>query len=654
MKRGKFWLLEAITIGLSSTLATSLLLSQMPIFNKLESIIRDGYFKLSSSFLDQGNNETTIVNLNSLDFRQIEETRQSYCDLVNFLLTEGEAKVVVLNIPQTFAMTVSNADSCFADLITNHAQRLVLVSYIEQNNSNSTPVISNYNHLLPYSRELMQYKVNPENILGFFQYQPESNSVVSLTSPSRFMCIQPKLIYTAADQNRQLESAIMLTLQKYSSSSLIKPQILSGNSNPIFYHFFEENQIFNDIGIEQICSAGKGCKATQDQLKQFFDKIIIIGVTSPNNLIESNLPMRSISGESISAVETQAHILTSLLTDNFLRPLSKNNNKIFIAIGSIFISSLISLNFTKIIPKTYFLSLISFSGLTIMYLIIAGYIWFLGLVLPIIFPPLIWIITGVNSFTYYSIKQRRKWIQQRLEELEDLKKVEQKAAITSAKNLLQRVATDIHDGPLQELKLVMDSLEEVQFNQNFQDLDNILDRLENMGHQIRQELYNTSQLAQKMEINPLLREGLSNGIVTTLDQLKNTNKLNLDLVSQIDNFCEPTFNSKWIAIREDIFRFFREAIINVIKHAQPPYGSASMVKICLKQENNYAILEIENDGQNNLTKTQDGRLAESCGYGTKIMTTIAGELPEGQWYREQLTKGGMKVYLCWKMSYFFN
>jgi signal transduction histidine kinase len=47
---------------------------------------------------------------------------------------------------------------------------------------------------------------------------------------------------------------------------------------------------------------------------------------------------------------------------------------------------------------------------------------------------------------------------------------------------------------------------------------------------------------------------------------------------------EPELNSVWIEQREEIYRFFREALNNVIQHAQPPHGTATQVCISLRQE----------------------------------------------------------------------
>jgi signal transduction histidine kinase len=88
--------------------------------------------------------------------------------------------------------------------------------------------------------------------------------------------------------------------------------------------------------------------------------------------------------------------------------------------------------------------------------------------------------------------------------------MEQEAIISQARKLLHRTASNIHDGPLQELKLIMDDLELLKMNQPHLDIDPILDKLEDMGHHLRLHLNQTRTLA--LAITPELRSGLDVGI----------------------------------------------------------------------------------------------------------------------------------------------
>lgn len=54
-------------------------------------------------------------------------------------------------------------------------------------------------------------------------------------------------------------------------------------------------------------------------------------------------------------------------------------------------------------------------------------------------------------------------------------------------------ASDIHDGALQDLKLVMDKIE----LEDHLDVDSILDKLAALGQEIRDKLHNIRRLAEK-------------------------------------------------------------------------------------------------------------------------------------------------------------
>lgn len=68
------------------------------------------------------------------------------------------------------------------------------------------------------------------------------------------------------------------------------------------------------------------------------------------------------------------------------------------------------------------------------------------------------------------------------------------------------------------------------------------------------------------------------------------------VIENIECINEPIANSIWIDMREDIYRFFKEAINNIIIHVQPPYGNATEINITLKEEENLYYLIITNSG----------------------------------------------------------
>ena len=115
-------------------------------------------------------------------------------------------------------------------------------------------------------------------------------------------------------------------------------------------------------------------------------------------------------------------------------------------------------------------------------------------------------------------------------------------------------------------------------------------------------------------------------------------ELHLDLLP----LQEPQ-TSEWFDAREDIFRFAREAISNVIQHVHPPRGTGTYMQVQLSQQDRCCQLRVENDGVEILP-------AKKGGYGTKAMNTIAQQLPDGQWQRVHTPESLTIVTLTWSMT----
>ena len=236
-------------------------------------------------------------------------------------------------------------------------------------------------------------------------------------------------------------------------------------------------------------------------------------------------------------------------------------------------------------------------------------------------------------------------------ELDRLHNIEQTAAIAQARKLLHRMAADIHDGPLQELKLVMDRIELLQMNYPDVDLNPILDRLEDLGNHLGQQLHQTREIT--LEITPDLREGLDIGLAKKLQHLIDSGELTLEVVQQLQPLAEPQLNSLWLEAREDIYRFFNEAIANVIYHAQPPQGTATQVKVSLVQQDSLCKLTIENDGEilDRAVLEIGDQQRKRGGYGMKLMDAIAADLPDGSFEKIALTEGGIRIQLNWNLVF---
>ncbi|NET39651.1 MAG: hypothetical protein F6K19_48110, partial [Cyanothece sp. SIO1E1] len=272
-----------------------------------------------------------------------------------------------------------------------------------------------------------------------------------------------------------------------------------------------------------------------------------------------------------------------------------------------------------------------------------------NILLPITLPTLTWLTTGLVVQLWLLYNTQQHLITQQQHEIAQLKSAESDAVILQTRKLLQRIASGVHDGPLQELRLVMDKLE----LEPEADLDAVVDKLSGIGKDIRSYLKNIRNMADRLKVTPELRQGLASGVTQHLQQLQDSGKLTLEVFSTLQPLAEPAFNSEWIDAREDIFSFFREAIANVIFHAQPPHGSATQVRVTLSVEGALCTLKIENDG-GATTENSMGVLTDydrRGGYGTKGMETIASSLPDGTWTRRILPNGACHVELTWAQHF---
>jgi signal transduction histidine kinase len=263
---------------------------------------------------------------------------------------------------------------------------------------------------------------------------------------------------------------------------------------------------------------------------------------------------------------------------------------------------------------------------------------------------LTWCATLLSVFLCMQLRRQKNLINQQQCEIDRLQTVEQTAVISQARKLMHRLASDIHDGPLQELKLIMDRLELLQMESPQLPIDPILDHLSTLGTHLRQHLSQTRAIA--LTITPELRDGLAQGIQTRLTQLTQSGELTLRVIQHLHPLEEPTLNSLWLEAREDIYRFFNEAIHNVILHAQPPHGTASQITVTLEQQNTHCTLTLENDGApiDPAVFEPTPQQRQRGGYGTKLMDTIAAELPEGSLQRIPLEPGGLCVRLTWNQG----
>jgi signal transduction histidine kinase len=367
------------------------------------------------------------------------------------------------------------------------------------------------------------------------------------------------------------------------------------------------------------------------------DKLVLVDLPEGT----ASEPYREISpyGE-MSVAEVEANLIASLMTRSFLIAVPGWFSFVISGLGL----GLISLHLTRQVNKRhrrslYLRHLWFMLGLVGSYLGFGLLLFWQGVILPLAVPISGWLGTGFGIVSYLIFRQSQQQKQ---------KLAERQAVLFQTRKLLYRVATDIHDGPLQDLKLVMDSIELLSLEHPSLSIDPLLDRLETVGLGLRNQLSNTRTIAEKLGITPEIQSGLAPGIHQWLQQLIHSGDLVLNVKEHLQPLREPKSDSAWIDAREDIFRFFREAMTNVIRHAQPPNGTATQVLIDLSQEGTQCCLLIENDGAPSTDRID--RKHSQGGYGTKLMATIAAELPNGSWQRIALEAGGMRVTLRWTMD----
>jgi signal transduction histidine kinase len=153
----------------------------------------------------------------------------------------------------------------------------------------------------------------------------------------------------------------------------------------------------------------------------------------------------------------------------------------------------------------------------------------------------------------------------------------------------------------------------------------------------------TTIAKKQQSVSPELGAGLVVGIQQKLESLVETGELRLKVLQELQPLKEPRFDKAWLDAREDIFRFFKEALHNVMHHAQAPSGNATYVQIVLKQTDDRVLLLIQNDGAK-FSASQSLK-----GQGTKLMATLAAGLPDGSWNREFLANGVVCVTLKWTL-----
>ena len=677
-------------LGIGFSCLYGSIFSSSNIIKKQELNLQDSLVSWRSSFI-QPHPDITLVNLDKeQDLSEFLESRRNfYVSFVSSLL-EQEAAVVVLNLPYEWQKPEkrdgieaqnnpkpNTLNSLFWDLIAKHHEKIILVAPSHQvsetnildispNNQIDNTII-NYSHLIASPANLDNEELALSQIQAFFTYEDRE-----AINPSNNQTIGRKFISQAffdtnnseksmtedATEPNELKSFAWLTLEKYQKNSLNKNNFkIPLSLKKINSNFWQPHETFKTLTLSEICQnnniwdrQNSNCSLDgNSQIREhIYNKIVIVGFNSGDKLdvLSIKSPFRERKdflfkqlkipmGNKIKipATEVQANVISSLMTNSYYQTLPKLGEVVIYILGGAIICIMMTSCNTSQCLKYLGLGMVGgYGSLSVI-------AFFSGWMLPIISPMLTWIAVTISVAAYLKNIQLI-----RDNERKQLQIAEETAIISQADKLIRRIWSDIHDDPLQELKVAMDDVELLDIPES--ESEAILDRLSYVGAKIRQ--YLDINPTAKFVIQPELRQGLAFAIEQHLKQLINSGKLQLKVVTNLQTINQPQFNSSWIDAREDIFRFFREAMTNVVRHAQGENSTATQVLVTLSQEAQQCTLLIENDG-GVLNTVKD--IKKKGGMGTKLMAEIAKSLPDGDWSRIALTDGGMRVQLQWQHDF---
>lgn len=677
------WRTRALLVGTIWSvvhISTLSIITNLSWLRNLEFEAKDRLLRLDVGLKHNKSQDITIIGMQGAQDYGLDQDPMIYAELINNILDENP-KGVVLNLPLSIATSpgiglplssntssktsgtgaldlTQNSSSKIEDPIKNLLDKsgkiLVLTARWYEIPGNKI-VLPTYNKYADGNKFLLdeKNKNQPDDpnplitVQGFFEFFPNFDSE-NRFNPIRYPYRSKRKFYLQDEFDKQdnFLSVTCLAAKKFQLSSD------ACNKNKTFQsNFWESKNSFYSIPINQICehlrNTKRNCrKSIKSEYKNIEGKIVLVDfpVNDPYSF-----DISSPFGK-LSPVQMQANLLASIINNSFYNVLGWIPSFGIIVAGGglvVFLFSLIASNLNKCLLKH---GIIITLGIPIIYsgaIILIAY--FGNLIIPIVLPILTWVAIGNTTSISLLV-----WRYQERTSKQKQKLIEQTAIISETQKLLSRVATDIHDSPLQDLKLVMDRLEEIEY-ENSIDLNllrvkhsktasiSLVDKLAEIGQDIRDHLNDIQTIAQKKwTISSELTHGLAAGIEDRLNLLVQDGKLILKVTKNISPLKEPTLDITWINAREDIFRFFKEAINNVMKHAQLSGGDATEVVVLLKQEGNQCILTVINNGSQSAPSRPNGT-------GTKTMETIAAGLPNGGWERKWLPEGGVSVNLVWTM-----
>ncbi|NBD33040.1 MAG: CHASE2 domain-containing protein [Cyanobacteria bacterium] len=648
---GKF---SVLSLGIGCSFFLSLILSEVSAIRQFEFLFRDKLM-LWQQPTDAPTDEVALVGLRESDLIGVGGEQTRYVALVRRLLEE-EATVVVLNLLDNWVNEISaNENLPLQQLIQEYNERIVLVTPTAPVSQSDITEIETYHHLLPpLVGNRMQAVYDVTAIQGFYEFDHEAPR---LDGSARLAHLQGVFDYndpSLGQTQGKFHSALSLALLKYreqvsgkiTGNRFFKSE-LGQRQWPIKIPFSGGMEIFPTFQFEQICLMVQEDHCSQELSpaieEEIRGKIVIVGFIAPKKNTKALLSVPSPSGQQIPGIAVQANILASLMRDQLYEMPPRWVVQFVIITGAIALSYWIEQRFQRHgLQKRQFLVLLLLATLGL-YTGFALIFTTQQIILPVFLPVMTWLLTGFVIQGWLTYRAQQALIIQQRYEIAQLKSAESRAIVLQTRKLLYRIASGIHEGPLQDLRLLMDQLE----LQLATEPDFVVNKLSGVGQSIRHYLQNIRSMAEQLEVTPELRQGLVAGIRHYIDYLQAMGKLTLAVKDNLQPLEETLSNSQWLDAREDIFMFFREAMTNIMRHAQPPYGNAQQVTISLRVEDDYCTLVVEND---TAKETESSAVPRSTGYGTKMMETVARELPNGHWQAFPLATGGYHVELTWQHS----
>ncbi|MDV2996770.1 MAG: hypothetical protein N4J56_006475 [Chroococcidiopsis sp. SAG 2025] len=222
---------------------------------------------------------------------------------------------------------------------------------------------------------------------------------------------------------------------------------------------------------------------THQVSQQVRHKLVLLDL--PKEYLTS-LGVLSPFGDRMSVGEVQANLIASLMTNSYLKTTPKWFNHTVNALGAICLGLLVTAGIVERPAKSIRLKIWLSGGILGGYTGLSLLAAWQGSIVPLATPIVIWLGSGALVAVCLQLAWKQHQLHQQRQAL-----AERQAVLLQARKLLHRVVTDIHDGPLQELKLVMDGIELLAIDHPTVNPNPLLDKLEAVGRELRAQLGNT-------------------------------------------------------------------------------------------------------------------------------------------------------------------